>query len=294
MTDYRLPASWLSLLYVPGHDLKRLEDAVRSGAHGALLDLEDFVPESEKAKARQLLPQAVARCRVAAMGVAVRINRRIDRAVADVELAVNAGTDAIMVTKTLGAQHLILLDELIGALEIRSQLPLGRIKLIALVETAAALGRVQEICRSTKRLYAIGLGGEDIAKECSMHSSEETLRLPKQQMIFEAIAAGIVPIGYLASVADYRNQEEFSAMVSRSKAFGFQAATCINAEQVAVVNQIYAPNARDIDLARSLFEGDLNLSRVEDTGHTPQELEAERLRAGLVLARNRHQWIRAQ
>ncbi|WP_020202381.1 MULTISPECIES: HpcH/HpaI aldolase/citrate lyase family protein [Cupriavidus] len=287
MTQDATPLPWLSLLYVPAHDARRLEDALRSGAHAAILDLEDFVPYPHKAQARQALPRAAAACRAAGMGVAVRINRRMDLAAADIEHAVAAGADAIMMTKAMGAQHLMLVDELVGAWERRRGLAAGGIRLIALVETAAAIGRMEEICRASRRLVAIGLGGEDVARECAMVSSEDTLRLPKQQMIFAAVAAGIVPLGYLASVVDYRNADEFAAMVRRSRAFGFQAATCVNAEQVAVVNAAYAPTARELDAARAaLAVRDAGALR-EDDGALPHETESARRRAALLLARGR-------
>ncbi|WP_420997674.1 HpcH/HpaI aldolase/citrate lyase family protein [Cupriavidus sp. 30B13] len=280
-----MPTSWLSLLYVPVHDARKTEAAVRSGAHAAILDLEDFVPYPRKAEARANLPAAAAACKAAGMGVVVRINRRIDLAVLDIEHAAGADVDAIMVTKTMGAQHLQLIDELVGAWEQRGRRAAGSIRLIALVETAAAIGRMQEICGATPRLAAVGLGGEDIAKECAMVSSEDTLRLPKQQMIFAAVAAGIVPMGYLASVVDYRSPAEFAAMVKRSRAFGFQAATCVNAEQVAIVNDAYAPAPHEIELASAVAASRRAGVAGDDHGALPQELAFELRRSEMLLAR---------
>ena len=41
-----------SLLFVPGHDERKLAKALESGADALILDLEDAVPDAEKPRAR--------------------------------------------------------------------------------------------------------------------------------------------------------------------------------------------------------------------------------------------------
>jgi citrate lyase subunit beta/citryl-CoA lyase len=147
--------------------------------------------------------------------------------------------DAVMVTKVMGADHLRLLDEFVGELEAARQLPQGRIGLIALIETAAATQRMAEICQAGGRLWAVGLGGEDIARECGFRAGAETLLPLKQQLVYAAFAGGVTPMGFLASVADQSDAATFAAMVARSREFGFRMATCLNQDQVAVVNALY-------------------------------------------------------
>ena len=49
----------------------------------------------------------------------------------------------------------------------------------------------------------------------------ETLQAPKQTMIIAARAAGILPLGFMGTVADFDDLEAFRAIVRRSRKFGF-------------------------------------------------------------------------
>jgi citrate lyase subunit beta/citryl-CoA lyase len=286
MTNHDTLPSWLSLLYVPGDQAARIEAAVHQRAHAVILDLEDFVPSAAKIQARGNIEAGAALLSRHGIDAVVRVNRRIDLAVADIDRSVVEPVSALMITKVMGADHLRLLDEWISSLEIRRGLPVGRIKLIALIETAASLARMGELGAAGSRLVAMGLGGEDIARESAMRSSAETLQYPKQRMIFEAVAAGLIPLGYLASVVDYKDAATFREMAVRSREFGFQAATCLNADQVAVINAVYAPTQADQDRATALIAaGGRGLHGQPDGGSLPHEDAADLRHARLVLAR---------
>jgi citrate lyase subunit beta/citryl-CoA lyase len=99
------------------------------------------------------------------------------------------------------------------------------------------------------------IGGEDFALETGMEPTEDTLLMPKQQMIFAARSAGIMPLGYIASVASFGDLDAFRAMVKRSRQFGFLGATCIHPAQVAIVNEEYSPSPEDVALAKRIIEG---------------------------------------
>lgn len=279
-----LPA-WLSLLYVPGHRLDAVRAGVDCGAHAIIHDLEDFVPMASKADARRNIETAASLAGGQGMGVVVRINRRMDLAVADLDHAVVGSVSAVMVPKVQGADHLHLLDEVAGALEARRGLPAGSIRFIALVETAAALARMREICEATPRTVAVGLGGEDIARECGMRAQTQTLRQPKQDMIFAAVAAGIIPLGYLSSVADYQDEASFQSMVEESRSFGFQAATCLNAHQVRIVNKIYAPSEAEIQSAHAVLAPESRDREVVCGVLAPSEQRDRLARADLTVRR---------
>ena len=66
--------------------------------------------------------------------------------------------------------------------------------------------------------------------------------MPKQQMIFAARAAGIMPLGFIDSVASFGDWDAFAQMVRRSRQFGFMGAGCIHPGQVPIVNEQYSPS----------------------------------------------------
>src|SRR4029077_20799710 len=135
------------------------------------------------------------------------------------------------------------IDEVISDLEEKKGLRAGRIRLTAMIETPAAFFEMAAIARASPRLAAMNIGGEDFALENGMEPTEETLLMPKQQMIFAARSAGLMPLGFIASVAGFGDWEAFRRMVRRSRQFGFMGAGCIHPGQVPIVNEEYSPSA---------------------------------------------------
>lgn len=245
---------WRSLLYVPVNVEKFVEKAHTRGADCIQLDLEDSVPAAEKGSARQLVEGAAARVRRGGADVVVRINRPLSMAVRDLEAAVCANVNGIAVTKVQSADHLKLLDELVGDLEVKRGLAPGHTRFIAMVETPAAYFRMAEIAGSVGRLAAMNIGGEDFALEAGMAPVEATLQMPKQQMVFAARAGGLMPLGFIASVAGFGDWAAFRAMVRRSRQFGFMGAGCIHPGQVEIVNEEYTPDAGELAYAVRVVE----------------------------------------
>jgi citrate lyase subunit beta/citryl-CoA lyase len=173
----------------------------------------------------------------------------------DLEAAVGPEVDAIAVTKVDDAAHLKRLDELVSGLEAKRGLKAGHTKFIAMIETPAAFFRMPEIALAVERNVALDIGGEDFALENGMEPTEETLLMPKQQMIYAARAAGIMPLGYIASVASFGDLAAFRSMVQRSRQFGFMGASCIHPAQVAIVNELYSPSADEVAHAKRVIEG---------------------------------------
>jgi citrate lyase subunit beta / citryl-CoA lyase len=245
---------WRSLLYVPVNVEKYVERAHTRGADCVQLDLEDSVPPSEKDHARKLVAAAAARVRRGGADVIVRINRPLATAVRDIEACVGSDVDGLAVTKVDGPGHVRLLDELVAELEERRGLRPGHTKFLVLIETPRSYFRMNEIAAAVPRIVAMNIGGEDFALEVGAEPVEETLLLPKQQMIFAARAAGIMPMGYIASVAGFGDWPAFRAMVRRSRKFGFMGASCIHPGQVPIVNEEYTPGPDELAYARRVVE----------------------------------------
>ena len=247
---------WRSLLYVPVNVDKYVDKAHARGADCIQLDLEDSVPAHEKDRARTLVQQAAAKVRRGGADVVVRINRPIEMAVRDIEQCISPLIDGIAVTKADSASHLRLLDELVARLEERQGMPPGRTRFIAMIETADAFFRIDEIANALARTAAMNIGGEDFALEVGMQPSGEALFYPKQHMIIAAASAGIMPLGFIDSVAGFGDWERFRAMVRRSRDFGFMGAGCIHPGQVRIVNEEYKPNAEEVAYARKVVQLD--------------------------------------
>ncbi|NKC16277.1 MAG: CoA ester lyase [Gammaproteobacteria bacterium] len=246
---------WRSLLYVPTNVERFIDHAHTRGADVIQLDLEDSVPPAEKERARGLVEPALARVRRGGADVVVRINRPLSLAVRDIEACVVEGVDGLAITKISGAVHLQLFDELVSELEIRRGLPQGKIKFLAMIETPQAFLKIDEILRASPRIVSASIGGEDFATACNMAPTHETLLHPKQHMIISAMAAGVMPLGFISSVADFSDMDAFRQMVRRSRTFGFMGASCIHPTQVSIVNEEYGPSTEEITWAHKVVDG---------------------------------------
>jgi citrate lyase subunit beta/citryl-CoA lyase len=270
---------WRSLLYVPVNVEKYVDKAHTRGADCIQLDLEDSVPESEKDRARALVNDAARRVRKWGADVVVRINRPLAMAVRDIEASVDENVNGLAISKVESPGHLRLLDELVSELEVRRGLSMGHTRFIAMIETPAAFFQMCDIALSTDRLSAMNIGGEDFALECGMEPTEHTLLMPKQQMIFAARAAGLMPLGFLGSVASFGDWGAFRTMVRHSRQFGFLGAGCIHPGQVPIVNQEYSPS--EAEVAHSMRIVDEN-AKAESSGRGSFTVDGKMIDAPIV------------
>jgi citrate lyase subunit beta/citryl-CoA lyase len=250
------PPVWRSILYVPGNVPKFIDKAHERGADCVLVDLEDSVQPAQKPEARAMLAETMSKVARGGADVAVRINRPIRLAVADIEAAVRPGLSALFVTKAESVQHLRLLDEMVTELEKERGLPIGGIGFAAMIEHPRALAHINDIAEHGPRVIAMMLGGEDFALETGSVPGDETLELPKRMVAFAAQAHGVPMIGILGTVADYSDPEAYRKSAERARRFGFSGGTCIHPGLVTALNEAYTPTAEEVAYALKLIEAD--------------------------------------
>jgi len=247
---------WRSLLYVPVN-VERFVDKVHTrGADVLQLDLEDAVPHSEKAAARKLVEKNAARVRRGGADVVVRINQPLSLAVRDIEHSICPDVDGIAITKADSASHVRLLDQLVTELEEKRGMPAGHTKFLVMIETADAFSRIDEIPRASPRTVGMLIGGEDFALEMNAQPDPDVLIHPKARMIIAARAAGVMPLGFIGTVADFSDWDKFRLMVRRARRFGFDGAGCIHPGQVTIVNEEYTPAEAEVAYARKVIKMD--------------------------------------
>ncbi len=247
---------WRSLMYVPVNVEKYVDKAHTRGADVIQLDLEDSVPPGEKDRARTLVEKAAARVKRGGADVIVRINRPLSMTVRDLEESICPDVNGIAVTKVDSASHVKLLDELVSELEQKRGMDIGHTKFITMIETPDAFGRMDEIPRASERVVAMNIGGEDFALECEMQPDDDVLLHSKQRMIISARAAGVMPLGFIATIAGFGDWEKFRQMVRKSRRFGFDGAGCIHPGQVTIVNEEYSPNSEEVAYAKKIIDLD--------------------------------------
>jgi citrate lyase subunit beta/citryl-CoA lyase len=245
---------WRSMMFVPVNVDKFVEGAHKRGADVIILDLEDSILPKDKEHARTLVAGAAPRVARSGADVVVRVNRPWRLCLRDLEAIVSRAIVAILLPKTESADHVRLVAEVLDELEAERGLPSGHTRIVAMIETADAFFRMREIAASHPRVVALTLGSEDFALSVGMVPEAEGLFYPKQQVVLAARAAGVMPLGFVGTVADYKDLEAFRATARRSRRLGFMGASVIHPSQIPILNEEFSPSAEEVRKARRVVD----------------------------------------
>ncbi len=245
---------WRSLLFVPVNVPKFVETGHTRGSDAIILDLEDSVPPGEKDTARALVQAAAPKVAQSGADIVVRINQPIELAVRDIEAAVSPAIHTLMLPKIDSAGHVRLLAELVDRLEAARGMRVGHTKFMALIETPAAFLRTDEIAAAHPRLIAVSLGSEDFAMEIGGPAATDVLTMPKQRVAIAAIANGLMPMGVIGSVADFKDLDGYRASARLARRFGFKGSACIHPNHVQILNEEFGVSPTDVAWAGRVIE----------------------------------------
>lgn len=251
MTATRSRPVWRSLLFLP---IKLVDKAKSSGADAIILDLEDAVAPNAKDAVRAQLPEAIDKIVAQGLDCTVRINRPWRLAVKDLETAVCPNVTALLLPMVDSAAHIKELDKVVSEIEAEKGMTVGHTLFCSLIETAEGFLNAREISNASPRMMSLSLGSEDFALSMGMDADPETLYAPKQMVIACARAAGLIPMGFIGSIAEFRDFDKLYEVMRRSKRAGLRSASCIHPNQVKVCNEVFGPSEEEIAQARKIVE----------------------------------------
>ena len=243
---------WRSMMFVPVNVDKFVASAHARGADVIILDLEDSILPKDTERARTLVAAAAPQVARSGADVVVRINRPWRLCLRDLEAVVSREICALMLPKAESAEHVRMVAEVLDELEAERGLAQGHTKLVPMIESAAAFFRAQEIAASHARVVALTLGAEDFALSVGMVPEAEGLFYPKQQIVIAARAAGVLPLGFIGTVADFKDLDAFRATVRRSRRLGFMGASVIHPSQIEILNAEFRPAPEEVERARKV------------------------------------------
>jgi citrate lyase subunit beta/citryl-CoA lyase len=243
-----------SYLYVPGSSEKFLAKAHERGADAIIIDLEDAVAPADKQQARERLATAVPAVGRSGAQVFVRVNAlSTGLALEDAAAAARAGAHGLFIPKLHEPGELHAIAVHLDQVEESCRLA-HRLVFVALLEDAAAVLDARSIAAGSKRVFALGTGGEDLATDMGAEPTPEVLRIPKLMVHLAAKALKLNSIGLLRSVADYRDLEGVARAAREARTFGFDGATCVHPALVPILNAAFSPSPEEIARARAMVE----------------------------------------
>lgn len=245
-----------SLMFVPGHNERLLNSAAKSQADVLLLDLEDSVrPASNKQLARDTIERYVRNEVFKRQHVFPRVNdRESGYLLKDVYQLTIPGVTGFMYPKAHTGQDIYFFDKLLETIEYEKGIAIGTYKIIALIETTAAVLNAQEICQASSRVVALAFGCEDFVTDLEgIHDSQGlSILTPRAMIAMSARANNVVPIDTVhIKVHDLADLEK-NLQVARK--LGFEGMLVLNPKELPLVHQYFSPSAQQLADSKEMLE----------------------------------------
>jgi citrate lyase subunit beta / citryl-CoA lyase len=277
-----------SVLYMPGSNARAMEKARELPVDAVILDLEDAVAPDAKAKARELIVEALHKGGFGRREVLVRING-LDTAWWLDDLAVaTAGPDAVLVPKvSTPAQVHQVAKHLTGVRATEN------VRIWAMMETPLAMLNARDIAAaaldSDARLAGFVMGTNDLAKDTRARILPG--RAPMLPWLMNCVAAArAFGLDILDGVYnDLGNAEGFAAECAQARDLGFDGKTLIHPQQIAPCNSAFSPNDDEVAWARKIiaaFDQSDNAAKgvIQIDGRMVERLHADMARRTVAIA----------
>ncbi|SHE76156.1 citrate lyase subunit beta / citryl-CoA lyase [Modicisalibacter ilicicola DSM 19980] len=238
------PDALRSILFVPATRPERIAKALASAADAVIVDLEDAVAESDKARAREVLdaflehhPQA---------RFMVRINA--------------PGTRHYEADLALGARHAAITHLVVPKVEscqaLEKAAACGK-PLWPLIETARGLLALPSLV-FVAGVERLSFGALDMSAELGLApgtpGAGQILDQGRYQLVVYSRAAGLAPpIESPHPTID--NTDAVAQAATRAREMGFAGMLCIHPRQLSSVNQAFSPSEADVAWASKVVEG---------------------------------------
>jgi citrate lyase subunit beta / citryl-CoA lyase len=238
-----------SVLYMPGANARALEKARGLPADCLILDLEDAVAPDAKADARERVAEAVRARGFGPREVVIRVNAiETQWGLADLESAVAAGPDAILIPKVSRPGDIVSAAKILAARQAPPEM-----KLWAMMETPAAILDAGAIAASGNRLACLVLGTNDLLKETRARPDARRFAVTPwlSSCVLAARANGLDVLDGVYN--DFKDGAGFRAECDQGRSLGMDGKTLIHPSQIAICNEIFSPSDDEIAWSRSVI-----------------------------------------
>lgn len=240
-------------LYLPANNEHMILKAPSLGADVITLDMEDSVPPAEKETAREMVRKHIKAMGTTGSEAWVRINAwDTDLTLADLDAAVVDGLDGITLPKCSGLADVRRLDDEITRLEKLRGLPVGKIKVAILIETALGVLKVEEAAGGSSRLVAIIFGAVDYTRDMRVTRTDKA---DEQFYARARIGAAARAYGLIAEDAPFPNYSDVQAFEDNCRSgaqLGFEGRQIINPRQIPVAHKVYSPDPARVEWAEKI------------------------------------------
>lgn len=246
-----------SLMFVPAHNEKLMDSALKRDTDVLLLDIEDSVqPVENKQIARDNIKRYVQEGKFGNRKIFPRVNdRESGHLLQDVYQLTIDGIEGFMYPKSKKGDDIYFFGKLLETIEFEKGLPLHSFKIIALIETPGAVLNIQDICTACpERLVAVAFGCEDYMTELGgKHDlGSQSIFSARSIIAMGAKANNVIPIDTVHIRVHDLEDLERNLIIGRN--LGFEGMLVLNPKELPLVHQYYSPTEEEVSWATEMLQ----------------------------------------
>lgn len=247
-----------SWMFVPGHRQRMLDKALGlANVDAVMLDIEDGVPQAEKATARELIGKCLASPRTSGPARFVRVSAvGYEHIQADLAHIAQPGLDGLALPKVEAPEQIRLVDAILEHHERQSGIPPVTIALLIAIESPRGLLNASAIAQASPRVTGLMFGAEDLGKELGLPLRREgeaaELLFQRSMLVVAAAAANVQAVdGVWPDITDSDGLKRYAL---QSRRLGFGGMSLIHPGQAETINQVFTPTADEIAYCLKVIE----------------------------------------
>jgi len=247
-----------SMLFVPAGDERKLAKVPLLRAPSLILDLEDAVAVARKPAARANVGRLL-RETATSTPLYVRVNADSpDACLADLQEIVAPCLAGVVLPKVGSPRDVHVVDWALTALERRSGLTPGSIRLMPTIESVAGILAAREIAGSSRRIECLIFGAGDFSLDAGLDWPAEggvgsLLVEAKHRLVLASRAAGIAP-PHDGAYPMFRDLDGLRREAAQARDLGMFGKHAIHPDQVAVIDEVFLPSEAQLAHARTVVD----------------------------------------
>ena len=246
MRPMQLRRSWL---FVGAADKNAILASYDSGADVCIQEFEDFCLPELRREARLMMPDVLSDWRARKIVATVRINPLEDPdGLRDLDAAMRAGADAILLPKANTKEQIALLQKHINEMEKQCGKTVSSTKIIPNIEQARGLMNATDILSSSTQIAGALVASEDMVVSLNAPRKKNSEILNHVRRVFH-IACCSVGITSIDMPYTFTDDEGVRQQTMLAKDIGMLAKSTVNASHCKIINEILTPNERDVENA---------------------------------------------
>ena len=209
-----------SVLFVPGHEEKKIRKAYTLNPDLIVIDLDSTVPDQEKENAKKIIQT----CDVNKKNTYIRIN-----SINDLSFVCDEKFIGIFLPFTESKEQLLSIDSQLKKIE------KFKTDIIPIIESQKGLNNLQEICNFDERVKIISFGSHDLAKSIKLKVSDNENEILEFRKLIAKFSKNPIDTSYL----NFKDIDGFKRSCKIVKDLGFGGKACIHPNQIEISNEIF-------------------------------------------------------